>query len=224
MDASGYINQTFYPLITSVAENHWKKIGKLVTESKEIPIMGRYPCMYHNIKFGGYSMKKSSLFISTLLTTFVLAILGGVFTVNRALTTPVQASAPGLVQLPSAIPPTPVTPATPATIPTIPGIVSPEEAAQIAAHITGYGKLYSVETTLFGGTDTYKVTFSSGNIAYMDLQGKLVAAFLAPRQTVSSSSSLAASNSSAAASNSFPSNSGSDSGGEHEGNEHEGGD
>jgi hypothetical protein len=171
-------------LITSVAENHWNKIGKLGLDSKEIPSFDRYAWVHHHIEFGGYYMKKSSLFISTVLTTFVLAILGGVFSLNRAYSRIAHASAPQPTQLPGAVP------ATPGAIPTLPATISPQEAAQISARITGYGKLYSVESTQFGGLETYKVTFSSGNTAYIDMQGQLVAAFLAARSGNSLNTSL----------------------------------
>ena len=149
-------------------------------------------------------MKKSSLLISAVLTTFVLAILGGVFRVNHAFSSSTPASTLQATEVPGVLPATVAAPAAPAA-PTIQAFISPQEAAQIAARFTGYGKLYSVESTLFGGTNTYKVTFSSGNLAYVDLQGKLVAAFLAPRASISSKAPLVASNSSGSPSDSSPS-------------------
>ena len=148
-------------------------------------------------------MKKSSLFISAVLTTFVLAVLGGVFTVLRTFTGSTPASVLQSTPMASAIPATP----------TIPGAISPQEAAQIAARYTGNSDLYAVESALFSGMNTYKVTFSSGNVAYVDLQGQVQGIFLAPQPRISANSSVAPSDSSP--SNSLPSNP--DSSEEHEG-------
>ena len=150
-------------------------------------------------------MKKSSLFISAVLTTFVLAVLAGVFTLYRTFTGSVQASVPQPTLVASAVPATP----------TVPGTISPQDAAQIAARYTGNSDLYAVESAVFGGMDTYKVTFSSGNTAFIDLQGQVVGVFIAPQPRISASSSVAPSYSS-------PSNS--DSSGDHEGGDHEDGD
>jgi hypothetical protein len=108
-------------------------------------------------------MKKSSLFISTILTVFVVAILAGTATAYRSLTAN-----------PTPTPqPTPVAQATPVPL-------TPEQAAQVAAQFWGHSDLYSVESSVLNGTTAYKVTFSSGDIIYISPDGQVMAAIAAP--------------------------------------------
>ena len=108
-------------------------------------------------------MKKSSLFISTILTAFILAVMAGTVTAYRAVNTNVAQ-----VQQPA-----PVAQAAPV-------VLSPEQAAQLAALYWGRSDLYSVESAVLKGLDTYKVTFSSGDIVYVSPDGQIVAAIAAP--------------------------------------------
>ena len=108
-------------------------------------------------------MKKSSLFISTILTVFIVAIMAGTATAYHALNgnpTPVSQ-------------PTAVAQATPAPL-------SPEQAAQLAAQYWGRSDLYSVETSAYNGASAFKVTFSSGDIVYVSPEGQVVAVIAAP--------------------------------------------
>jgi len=78
--------------------------------------------------------------------------------------------------------------------PTSPAQVSPQEAAQIAAKYLGRSDLYSVETTSSNGATVYKVTFSSGDIVLVGLDGQVISVQRAPKvsssnQSQSSSSS-----------------------------------
>ena len=109
-------------------------------------------------------MKKSSLFISTVLTAFVLAVLAGAVTAYRAFTA-------SIVQSPQ---PVPVTQ-------TFQNQISPEQAAQLAAQYWGRNDLYSVESTQVNGTSAYKVTFSSGDVVHISTDGQVLGAFAAPR-------------------------------------------
>ena len=52
--------------------------------------------------------------------------------------------------------------------------ITPEQAASIASQAFGQTSVYSVEATSLQGQDVYKVTFSSGDIAYVDAQGQVV--------------------------------------------------
>ena len=90
--------------------------------------------------------------------------------------------------------------------PTSPAQVSPQQAAQIAAQYMGHSDLYSVETTSSNGATVYKVTFSSGNIVLVSLDGQIISVQSAPKASSSTQSRS------------------SSSGGEHENNdqEHEG--
>lgn len=52
--------------------------------------------------------------------------------------------------------------------------VSPQKAAQIAAQYLGQSKIYSVETAAFNGANVFKVTFSSGDIVMVSLNGQVL--------------------------------------------------
>jgi hypothetical protein len=110
-------------------------------------------------------MKKSSLFISTILTAFILAVTAGTVTAFRAINAnAAQAQAQQ---------PTPVAQATVSPL-------TPEQAAQVAAKYWGRSDLYSVESAMLNGTTAYKVTFSSGDIVYVSPVGQVVAVIAAP--------------------------------------------
>jgi uncharacterized membrane protein len=72
--------------------------------------------------------------------------------------------------------------------PTSPAQVSPQQAAQIAAQYMGHSDLYSVETTSSNGATAYKVTFSSGNIVLVSLDGQVISVQSAPKASSSTQS------------------------------------
>lgn len=113
-------------------------------------------------------MRKGTLFISVVLTTFMLAVLFGVASAYQKIITSkdeVAAEQPtAAVDLVSA----PVAP------PATPAQIAPEVAADIAAKVIGQTDLYSVEVTQFEGADAYLVTFSSRDIVYMSLDGRVL--------------------------------------------------
>jgi hypothetical protein len=119
------------------------------------------------ISFGGISMKKSSLFISAILTTFVLAVLAGVVSAAHYFTANAQAAS---------VQPSPTVQETNA----VPNNLPPEQLAQIAARFIGRSDLYSVEIAPFNGISAYKVTFSSGDQVYIDPQGNVLSVMAAP--------------------------------------------
>ena len=111
-------------------------------------------------------MKKSSLFISTVLSVFILAVLAGAVTAYRAFTV-------STVQPPQTV----------SVAQAVQDQLSPETAAQLAAQYWGRNDLYSVESTLVKGMDAYKVTFSSGDVVYISPDGLVLGVFAAPRVT-----------------------------------------
>ena len=52
--------------------------------------------------------------------------------------------------------------------------VTPEEAAGLAAQVLGREDLYSVEVTDLEGENVYMVTFSSGDLVYVSLDGQIL--------------------------------------------------
>lgn len=125
-------------------------------------------------------MKKTPLFISGVLTTFVLIVMAGVLTAFRTVSAEAQ--------------PTPTSEPTevPATATAAPLLVSPEEAAQIAASIMNQSDVYSVETAALDGVDVYKVTLSSGDVVYVSPIGEVLQVVPAPRSGGRSGSGPAA--------------------------------
>ena len=112
-------------------------------------------------------MRKSTLFISAALTTFLLVILAGVMTTYQTLSSPVvedvqaQAEVAPISQEPVAVVPQPVN-------------LTPDQAADLASQVMGDSELFSVEVTQFNGESVYLITFSSGNLVYMSLDGRIL--------------------------------------------------
>jgi hypothetical protein len=116
-------------------------------------------------------MRKSTLFISVVLTTFMLAVLYGVVSAYQSIVNSTEAMAvaaqpTAAVQMASA----PIVPVSPTQVMNI----APEAAADIASKVLGRTDLYSVEITQFEGTDAYLVTFSSGDLVYLSLEGQVL--------------------------------------------------
>lgn len=113
-------------------------------------------------------MRKGTLFISVVLTTFMLAVLFGVASAYQKIITSKDevaveqpTAAVDLVSAPVAPPPAPTQ-------------IAPEVAADIAAKVIGQTDLYSVEVTQYEGADAYLVTFSSRDLVYMSLDGRVL--------------------------------------------------
>ena len=117
-------------------------------------------------------MRKSTVFISSVLTTFALVILYGVvkaYQSNAIIQTadvPVQPAVATVV-------PTDVPTATPTA-------VTPEEAAQLAAQVVGHDNLLSAETSNFNGVDAYLITFTNNDMVYIGLDGQVLSVQIAP--------------------------------------------
>jgi hypothetical protein len=114
---------------------------------------------------------KSALLISATLTAFVLAILVGVVSAfNTAKTNEVVTSAASPTQ--EALVADVATQADPTA--TQAAQVGPEQAASIAAQFLNQTDVYSVESTSINSVNAYKVIFSSGDIVYVGLDGKII--------------------------------------------------
>lgn len=117
-------------------------------------------------------MRKSTLFISAVLTTFVMAMLAGVASAYQKIadTDLIAATAPE--SQPQAMA---VSDSIPTSAPTEVQSVNwtPEQAAALAAQILGRDDLYSVEVTDLNGETVYMVTFSSGDLVYVSLDGQI---------------------------------------------------
>jgi uncharacterized secreted protein with C-terminal beta-propeller domain len=113
-------------------------------------------------------MRKSTLFISAVLTTFMLAIMFGVASAYQKI---VKSAGPTgvVVQSQSTDVSAPVAANTmPAATMTI------EQAADLASNVIGRSDLYAAENTQLDGVDAYLVTFSSGDLVYVSLDGKIM--------------------------------------------------
>jgi len=53
-------------------------------------------------------------------------------------------------------------------------LVTAEQAATIASLAIGRTDIYSAETTQFNGVTAYLITFSSGDLVYVSLDGKIL--------------------------------------------------
>jgi hypothetical protein len=118
-------------------------------------------------------MRKSTLFISAVLTTFMLAVMFGVASAYQSIVRSNEAVA---VQQPTAAAQMISAPIVAAPIEAVPAQaanITPEAATDIASKLLGRTDLYSVEITQFEGADVYLVTFSSGDIVYISLDGQI---------------------------------------------------
>jgi hypothetical protein len=172
-------------------------------------------------------MRKSTLFISAALTTFMLAVMFGVASaykniVNSTQPMVVQAQ-PAAVEVANA--PIVSAPPTQTQVTTI----TPEAAANLASAVINRTDLFSAELTQFNGVDAYLVTFSSGDLVYVSLDGQILSISKLPVTTiVQKGSKRGASDNQSSGAVATGGGGASSSGGEHEGGddggEHEGGD
>jgi hypothetical protein len=112
-------------------------------------------------------MRKSTLFISAILTTFMLAVLFGVVSAYQnslGLTQEVAVQSPPTAMVQVVAPPTPIQVTN----------ITPEEAAAIASKVLNRTDLYSVEAAQLEGVATYLVTFSSGDLVYVGMDGQVL--------------------------------------------------
>ena len=112
-------------------------------------------------------MRKSTIFLSVVLTTFMLAILvAGASAYQNLQQVKETAAQPAKVAAEN------VSVALPADAPA--PAFTPEQAAALAAKVIGRTDLYSVETADLNGVSAYMVTFSSGDIVYVSPDGQIL--------------------------------------------------
>jgi len=115
-------------------------------------------------------MRKSTLFISAALTTFMLAVMFGVASAYQKI---VQSAGPTEVAAQQQA--QPVEAAAPASANSIAGgSMTIEQAADLASNVIGRSDLYSAEVAQLDGVDSYLVTFSSGDIVYVSRDGQVM--------------------------------------------------
>lgn len=119
-------------------------------------------------------MRKSTLFLSAALTAFIMAMLASVASAYQGVmaTNPLSLFQPQV----QANTETTVKAAVDA-VPTATEVQAvnwtPQEAAGLAAQVLGRDDLYSVEVTDLNGETVYMVTFSSGDLVYVSLDGQI---------------------------------------------------
>ncbi|HET9910911.1 MAG TPA: hypothetical protein VFQ13_03425 [Anaerolineales bacterium] len=120
-------------------------------------------------------MRKSTIFISAVLTTFALVMLyriASAYTENKSVD---QSSTEVVAEAPATLEPTATEPSVPTDV-----VLSPEEAAQLAAQVVGKTNLLSAETSSFNGLDAYMITFTNKDVVYVGLDGQILAVQVAP--------------------------------------------
>ncbi|MBN8580524.1 MAG: hypothetical protein J0L96_07620 [Anaerolineae bacterium] len=165
-------------------------------------------------------MRKSTLFISALLTVFLMATI---FSVASAYQQVVKANI-ALAEQPSQKALSQPVSADFAPMPTATEIVAPlvftpEQATTVAVDFLGDSNVYSVEVVDYEGAATYLVTFSSGDLVYVSSTGMVVANTKIQPVVVAASSG--GNGSGGQATNN---NGGSSGGDDHDDDEHEDGD
>ncbi len=119
-------------------------------------------------------MRKNTMFISAALTAFVLAMLAGVVSAYNGISGLKLQSQPPLTTQPVAL--------SVAVTPTA-SVVNVQDAETIASQYIKRTDLYSIELAdsksmqkYLNGVEAYKVTFSSGDIVYVGLDGQVLKA------------------------------------------------
>lgn len=115
-------------------------------------------------------MRKSTVFVSVLLTTFALVMLYNVASAYRE-----SAQAPEVADLPTAT----LEPTLTAAVSTEVSL-SPEEAAHLAAQVVGNSNLLSAESSSINGVDAYKITFTNKDVVYIGADGQILSVQVAP--------------------------------------------
>lgn len=119
-------------------------------------------------------MRKSTIFISAVLTTFALVMLYNVASayrnnknVSEVATTAVEPTATLVLESTNEPAPTEVS-------------LSAVEAAQLATQVVGNSNLLSAESSNINGVDAYKITFTNNDVVYVGLDGQILSVQVAP--------------------------------------------
>jgi len=117
-------------------------------------------------------MRKSTLFISAALTTFMLAVMFGVASAYQKIVQTGVATEATQQQTQSQA--QPVNTMITGTSSTVSGAMTIEQAADLASNVIGRTDLYAAENAKLNGVDAYMVTFSSGDLVYVGLDGNIL--------------------------------------------------
>ena len=120
-------------------------------------------------------MRKSTIFISAVLTTFALVMLYNVASAYRNNQNAPQVAAATVVQPTATLAPDPTTAPAPAKT-----FLSPQQAAQLATQVVGNTSLLSAESSNLNGVDAYKITFTNNDVVYVGLDGQILSVQVAP--------------------------------------------
>ncbi|MEW5938494.1 MAG: hypothetical protein AB1750_02425 [Chloroflexota bacterium] len=144
-------------------------------------------------------MRKSALFISAVLTTFMMAVLVGVVSnyQNKIKQEEAAAQTEEPVAVVEELPTATDLPAPTAA----PAFITPEQAAALAAQVLGRTDLLSVETTVFNGQQAYLVKFIPGDMVYVSPTGDILSMVLAPAPSPTAVAASAPSSSSSGSNN-----------------------
>jgi hypothetical protein len=119
-------------------------------------------------------MRKSTIFVSAVLTTFALVMLyrvaaayNGTKNATNVAAAPTSLPAPVATDPPAAPAPTNVA-------------LSPTDAAQLAAKVIGNTNLLSAETSSYNGVNAYLITFTNNDVVYVGLDGQILGVQIAP--------------------------------------------
>jgi len=116
-------------------------------------------------------MRKSTIFISAVLTTFALVMLYNVASAYRS-----NKNVPEVAAQPTAtLAPEPTNESAPTDVP-----LSAVEAAQLATQVVGNSNLLSAESSNINGVDAYKITFTNNDVVYVGLDGQILSVQVAP--------------------------------------------
>ncbi len=116
-------------------------------------------------------MRRSTLFISTVLTMFMMATLFGVVSAYQQIVkNQTEAAQAPMVQAAPVMQEVSVQPVSMES-----AVVSPEQATIIASTFLNDTSVYSVETVDYEGVVAYLITFSSGKLVYVSTSGDILA-------------------------------------------------
>src|SRR5690349_11836342 len=120
-------------------------------------------------------MRKSTIFISAVLTTFALVMLYNVASAYRNHQNASEVAATTVVQPTATLAPDPTEVPAPTKV-----FLSAQEAAQLATQVVGNTNLLSAESSSLNGADAYKVTFTNNDVVYVGLDGQILSVQVAP--------------------------------------------
>jgi hypothetical protein len=118
-------------------------------------------------------MRKSTIFISAVLTTFALVMMYNVAAAYRSNQNVTVTETPA--QPTSTLAPEPTREPSSTQV-----SLSAVEAAQLATQVVGNNNLLSAESSNINGVDAYKITFTNNDIVYVGLDGQVLSVQVAP--------------------------------------------